>query len=406
MNSSCSEIDIEVVRQQLDQPSRSLGFPAALECEFANELRSTEQRSALFTSFFLMLLWAAYLGLDSWRWQFIRGGEYAEEFLLGVAMPRVLVMLCFAWVVWLLSRASTPLQQRNVWMAILVLACSSGIVMTSYTLRNVGLHETSSVLLLTVVVALYPLGVPLRQMLPVAAAVCLICGLAGPFMLKKPADMLTHWVTMGSMVVTLFLSAVTAYYRERAKREQFLLRKLLKWEAGHDPLTGLGNRRLFNDQFQRYMGHTRREQQQQLFLAIIDIDHFKLYNDHYGHQAGDEVLRKVAKVLRGHLRRPLDLAVRLGGEEFAVLVHSDNAQGCSSYIQGMVNAFRDLNIPHAASPTAAYVSVSIGLAQMHDGDSMDSMFSRADKLLYNAKQQGRNRLCMEPTAQPRSRLSV
>jgi diguanylate cyclase (GGDEF)-like protein len=405
LNSSCTEIDIEAVRQQLTQPSRRWVFPGALENEFGIELRSTEQRSTLFTTIFLLLLWAAYLGLDAWRWQFVSASEHASEFLLGVALPRVLVMLCFIWVVWLLSRASTPLQLRTAWLAILVLACSSGIVMTSYTLRNVGLHETSSVLLLTVVVALYPLGVPLRQMLPVAVAVCLICILAGPLLLKNPADMLTHWVTMGAMVVTLFLSAVTAYFRERAKREQFLLRKLLKWEAGHDPLTGLGNRRLFNDQFQRYMGHARR-QKQQLFLAIVDIDHFKLYNDRYGHQAGDEVLRKVAKVLSGHLRRPLDIAVRLGGEEFAVLAHSDHPQGCRAYMQELVNAFRELHIAHEASPTAAYVSVSIGLAQMHEGDSMDSMFSRADKLLYNAKQQGRNRLCMEPSAAPRSRLSV
>jgi PleD family two-component response regulator len=143
-----------------------------------------------------------------------------------------------------------------------------------------------------------------------------VCGhLAGPWLLPQPQQLAEHWLVVIMMWVTLVLSGVTAYFRERALRQQSV-RKLLDWEACHDPLTGLANRRIFREQFQRNMLHAKREKES-LFLAVIDIDHFKLYNDLYGHQAGDEVLRLVGNLLADWCTPPMDLAVRLSGEEFA-----------------------------------------------------------------------------------------
>lgn len=250
----------------------------------------------------------------------------------------------------------------------------------------------SNAILFTVMVALYPLGIRLRQALAAAATVCLFATAAGPWLLKTPAQMQEHWLMVAMLWPALVLSGVTAYFRERAWREQFLLRKLLDWETCHDTLTGLTNRRMFREQFQRNILHVRREKKT-LFLALIDIDHFKLYNDLYGHQAGDEVLRQVGNLLTRYASRPLDMAVRLGGEEFALAAYDENVDSLRARMERLLIDLHGLNLAHNASITAPYVTVSIGLAQVLPDDTVDSVFRLADSLLHQAKEQGRNRVC-------------
>jgi len=159
-----------------------------------------------------------------------------------------------------------------------------------------------------------------------------------------------------------------------------------------DALTELANRRLL---MQRLEDEWRRalRSKEPMSLALIDVDHFKLYNDHYGHPAGDTCLQRVAQALRGCAARPSDLAARYGGEEFVMLLPETDAEGAQAVAQRVMQALREAEIPHLKSPIASYLTVSIGLVsvQATTGSSPAQWLAQADLALYQAKAKGRNR---------------
>lgn len=162
-----------------------------------------------------------------------------------------------------------------------------------------------------------------------------------------------------------------------------------------DSLTLLGNRR----QFQRSLEAEWRRMQrhgQNLSLLMVDLDHFKAFNDHHGHLEGDRTLVRVAAAIRGEGRRSSDLSCRIGGEEFAVLLPETDQDKARSVGQRILEAVDALAIPHSASPTAAHVTVSIGLACCRPGEDMqpEDLFAAADDALYRGKREvGRHRVC-------------
>ncbi len=165
--------------------------------------------------------------------------------------------------------------------------------------------------------------------------------------------------------------------------------------AHKDGLTGLSNRRYFDEQMALEMARHRR-QGAALGVALVDVDHFKLYNDHYGHQMGDECLRAVAQALEQCTRRPGELVARYGGEEFAVLLPNSCEEDVLRYGEWACQHVASLQLPHAASPVARHVTISIGLCSMAPSteDGAAVLLETADKALYEAKRAGRNRACM------------
>jgi diguanylate cyclase (GGDEF)-like protein len=163
--------------------------------------------------------------------------------------------------------------------------------------------------------------------------------------------------------------------------------------AGTDELTGLANRRRFNEALEREWARARRNRQP-LAVLMLDIDHFKKYNDRYGHQAGDERLAQVARILRERLRRPGDLVARYGGEEFVVVASEANEDQARELAQGLCRAVSALDLPHAGSPTGR-LTLSIGVASRTPaGESTaEDILYAADMALYRAKENGRN--CVE-----------
>lgn len=386
------KIEVDSLHQEMGRALDVLRFSPPLEQEFTQELREQQHRSTLFILSFMGLVWVCFGIFDWWRLRPLMGSGHEMEFVRGVMVQRWVVLACFVCTLYVLLHQRTRPATQAAWAMVSVVACGCGVVLSVYTLKRLHVPEASIVMLLTVVVALYPLGVRLRQMALAAVLICVFTTVAGPLMLREPAQLAEHWMVVAMMWVTLVLSGVTAYFRERALRQQFLLHKLLEWEASHDSLTGLANRRMFREHFQRCMLHARREKAA-LFLAIIDIDHFKLYNDLYGHQAGDEVLRKLSVLLADYARRPLDLAVRLGGEEFAMVAYDEDVASLRTRMEKLLIDLHGLNLAHDASPTAPYVTLSIGLAQAREEDTVDTVFKLADSLLNQAKEQGRNRVC-------------
>ncbi|SCZ52511.1 sensor domain-containing diguanylate cyclase [Thiohalomonas denitrificans] len=167
---------------------------------------------------------------------------------------------------------------------------------------------------------------------------------------------------------------------------------VLAHEAMHDALTGLPNRRAMERRMEAEWRRTARHDRE-LSLLMIDIDHFKAYNDHYGHLQGDECLRRVAEALQRNLGRPADTVARYGGEEFLALLPETPLEGARQLAETMHQAVARLSIPHETSPVAPYVTISIGVsASRPRHSSPDTVRKRADQALYQAKEKGRNRV--------------
>jgi diguanylate cyclase (GGDEF)-like protein len=172
------------------------------------------------------------------------------------------------------------------------------------------------------------------------------------------------------------------------KRQADLLRSM----AFNDGLTGVANRRWFDERLQVEWLRCRRNKLP-LSLILLDLDHFKAYNDHYGHQAGDDCLRAVAAAMKSRLGRPADLLARYGGEEFVCLLPETPTDGARAKAEDLGRAVLDLALAHADSPTAPVVTISRGVATASpalDGSPND-LLQRADAQLYAAKRAGRNR---------------
>ncbi|MBA3033619.1 MAG: diguanylate cyclase [Gammaproteobacteria bacterium] len=169
---------------------------------------------------------------------------------------------------------------------------------------------------------------------------------------------------------------------------------LLRSLAFIDGLTGVANRRRFDEHLQTEWRYCRRGAAP-LTLIMIDIDHFKRYNDHYGHQAGDTCLVAVAAAIKKCLGRSHDLVARYGGEEFVCLLPDCGPAGAVRKAETLRQAVVALVIPHAASATAATITVTLGIAScIPDADTAaDQLLAAADAALYAAKTAGRNRVC-------------
>lgn len=160
----------------------------------------------------------------------------------------------------------------------------------------------------------------------------------------------------------------------------------------HDPLTGLLNRRVFDETFDTEWKRAQRNGTY-LGLILVDIDHFKQFNDCGGHDAGDGCLRTVSNILSGQTRRSGDVLTRYGGEELAIIMPGSDIADVASFAEKLREAVFSTRIPHSA-PECDYVTVSLGAASLmpRNGLSADDLFKRADNALYAAKNRGRNRV--------------
>lgn len=180
--------------------------------------------------------------------------------------------------------------------------------------------------------------------------------------------------------------------RRSAETQLRAARDELQRLAYRDSLTGLHNRRHFDEQLAAESERARRNDRA-LSLLLLDLDHFKAYNDRYGHAAGDQALLEVGRRIMACLRRPSDLAVRLGGEEFAVLLPETDAPGALEVAQRVLDAVRAPPIAHDAAPLG-YMTASIGLSSStpQAPRSANVLFDEADRALYAVKNAGRNGL--------------
>ncbi|KQN70439.1 response regulator receiver modulated diguanylate cyclase [Duganella sp. Leaf61] len=160
-----------------------------------------------------------------------------------------------------------------------------------------------------------------------------------------------------------------------------------------DPLTKIANRRHFDSFLEKEWQRSMRSGQP-LSLVVLDVDHFKLYNDTLGHPAGDACLQQVAQAIASHAMRTTDLAARYGGEEFVLLFAETPADAARTLAEAIRAHIEALQIPHPRSTTSAWLTVSIGVATIlpHQLDNTESLFVAADRAMYVAKENGRNQV--------------
>ncbi|MCS2171923.1 membrane-associated sensor domain-containing protein [Scandinavium sp. TWS1a] len=201
------------------------------------------------------------------------------------------------------------------------------------------------------------------------------------------------------IILAVVLSAryilLESYLRtQRSEYERNVLIKKLLRLANYDTLTGLFNRHSLTESFarsSRQLEHGKKS----LFLIVLDIDFFKQYNDMYGHVQGDKCLIQVSRCIEQSLRKASDAAFRFGGEEFVVLAVCDRLPNAIDIAKRIQHALADARIPHKGSSVAPRVTISQGIAQWHQGMPLEGLLESADKQLYQAKRDGRNRICWE-----------
>ncbi|MHB8136955.1 MAG: GGDEF domain-containing protein [Smithellaceae bacterium] len=220
----------------------------------------------------------------------------------------------------------------------------------------------------------------------------------------QPPVMINSSVVLFSAII---ISLIANYQMESALRWNYL-RNLLKeietirlekakTELEHissmDVLTGLANRRNF-DVFLDMEWHAGIQYRTPLSLLFLDVDDFKSYNDHYGHQAGDACLQKIARVLKGFIHRSRDLCARYGGEEFVILLPNTDEKNALQIAEKVRKNIEQENIPHEYSRVVPHVTISIGVASMIPQRTRipQRLVEQADKALYRAKGLGRNQV--------------
>lgn len=200
-----------------------------------------------------------------------------------------------------------------------------------------------------------------------------------------------HYLKLKSPIVEIN-TFITAFNTFSAKITAY--QEKLKADSNTDGLTNIHNRRFFDDAYEKAWALSSRNQTP-LCIVMLDIDHFKRYNDHYGHQQGDEVLKQVAQTLRENLRRSSDVLARYGGEEFAIVLQAEKADELENTLSMLVNCIDELNIEHLYSSVKNNLTISCGACHVIDPalwmkEKKDDALKLADEALYRAKSQGRN----------------
>ena len=361
--------------------------PAAQTPDFSPELEAQYQRNRLAHDRLLIRIAAlcALLLLALYGFEQILTHTWSHEFPAHYGLV-VAGSCALAWIAWSDGFARLYLP----WAQIIVPMRS--LILTAHIVEAAagGRFELLILLFGMIISPFFFLGLKLRAAALTGAvtivsfiAAGLLYGLPAAFVARSTAFMLTGAV----------MCAIAARQLDLRARRGFLDSNLLARLAQQDSLTGASNRRVFDEHLGRLWLQAQRDHKTMAIL-LIDIDHFKAYNDRYGHLAGDQALRLVAQSLQSFARRPLDLLARYGGEEFGALLYDVDAAQAQEIAERICRAVRELKIEHLDSRTFTALTISVGIALIEPTRerSARGALQLADQALYGAKKNGRNRV--------------
>jgi diguanylate cyclase (GGDEF)-like protein len=367
--------------EQLRRGFSNLRFTSLLEKDFREFFVAQNVPRARLSGLIALVLVLAITCIDLLLGTHTTGSLNALR--LGVLCPLLLVLA---------AAISLPVARRYYTQIVAGGVTLTGFVVT-YITHTAALEGASYVLAGLVLVVLFGcLFLGLLFNVAIGVAALLIAGhLVSGLVVGLPIDVFSYMSAI--LGAAAMIGGIATYNLEYALRTNFLETRLLNELAERDGMTGLYNRRIFDDTIQRIWRQSRRESVA-FAIVFVDIDFFKIFNDLYGHQAGDDCLKKVAHCIARGAKRPFDFSARYGGEEFVLVLYGppeDYARAVSEQIRRDV---LDLAIPHAGSQAAKFVTVSVGLS-LAGPDSKRSLagaIQAADEALYQAKREGRNRL--------------
>ncbi len=324
------------------------------------------------------------------------GFSAVETMMLGGSLhriPSMIHMLVIVPLLLIMFAASISARRHRIYRtlsAAALIVCGLSQVVVQVTGALGGVEFLFSCLILTTIYIYLMVGLTFYHALAVNVIV-LFAFLAAGTVLPLPGPNFGYDAI--ALVTANLLGASILYMHEKTSRTRFLEAGLLREMVARDGLTGIQNRRMFDQHIQRVWQQAVREEER-IAVLLADIDCFKNYNDRYGHQAGDECLRAVAISLSQCARRPLDFVARYGGEEFAVVLYEANREYVAEVLTRIQRSIAELNIPHEASIVASRLTLSIGAAYVTPtaNRTVEGLIQLADEALYSAKEQGRNRV--------------
>jgi diguanylate cyclase (GGDEF)-like protein len=356
-----------------------LRFATALEKDFQafhlDRVRSRVRFFQLATCLLSLAVAIHLVMLDGLSVRSVLGGW------LGVAIPVSVFLLWASW---------SPFYERLYLPAARIALPLLGIIAAIGIAGRILLgHPDPFYFLTSYSIALFFLGGQMFREALIANALMILAHGAALAVVGEPVESVIYYVSV--LTITAAVGAFVYRGVERQLRTSFLERGLMGEMAARDGLTGLKNRGAFDDHFPRMWQQGLRDRRS-LALLLIDVDHFKAYNDRYGHQGGDEALRRVAQVVQGFARRPLDMAARYGGEEFVLALFDMSGEFVEELAEELRQSILALQIPHEDSPTAPFVTASVGISVVRPklGRTSDGAVQLADEALYGAKRGGRN----------------
>jgi diguanylate cyclase (GGDEF)-like protein len=294
--------------------------------------------------------------------------------------------VALGWIAW------SPSFERlyPFWAKILVPLRNSLLAVQIAAAATHGQPEMLMALPIALIGALFFLGLPFHaSVFCCAVTVVAYVVAATSFELAPVVALHSYMLLAGGVAGCIF----AVWHLEKLSRQSFLEGHLIAELAQRDPLTGTKNRRVFDEHLE-LLWQQAVVNERSLAILLVDIDHFKAYNDFYGHQAGDHALRQVAQTIQKSVRRPLDILTRYGGEEFAALLYDADGEQAREIAERIRVTVGELNIEHRASGPFSRVTISIGVAAIVPTAerSPRGAVQLADQALYAAKVQGRNRV--------------
>jgi diguanylate cyclase (GGDEF)-like protein len=365
---------------ELERGLVALRFPAPLEREFRKvHLERVASRVRAWQATLLLIV----LLSSSYRLVLLGGlGPNFETLLrVGVLLPACLAMVAAAW-----SRKFESTYLRTALFGSMVVAVASSALVAQIVAEGDG--AALAFLTTNAFATFFLAGLLFFDALLVAALGVVGFVAAGSFYGLSTSQLAYDGALLALVVA---VGTFIAYGVEETNRRFFLERGRLGDLAERDGLTGLRNRRAFDEHLVRVWQQSLRDRSS-LAVLLIDLDHFKAYNDSYGHQAGDACLRHVAGVVQGFARRPLDVAARYGGEELAIVLYQVTADHALAVAEQLRAAIEAAGIEHREAPRLGQVTVSIGVAWVEATleRSPEEAVQLADQALYAAKLGGRN----------------
>ncbi len=357
-----------------------LSFHGPLEQEFRAAYRNQIQGQIRFNLWLAVALMCAFFAVGHWA--------LGNELNQGLDLIRISVVIPVLLFGLAITYTSYYAKAFSILVQILAPLFGITIVVEALMAARYGVSVFAAVSL-TVIAIYLMVGMlffaALRSALVIFAA----------YLIAAPLMQLPHDQAVYNFVVlfcTNVVGATACYALEKVHRTNYLEARLLTEMACRDGLTGIYNRRMLDEHLEKVWQQAGRERVS-VALLLVDIDHFKAYNDYYGHQAGDECLKHVAKTLAYCARRPLDFTARYGGEEFAIVLYNARRDYVEEVARRIQASMERLALRHPASPISQHLTVSIGAACVLPTPerSQYGFIQLADEALYDAKGAGRNR---------------